>query len=219
MGKLTKRVVDAAEPTSSDYFIWDGDLPAFGVRVPPIMPKDLCTAVSRWPSDQALRPRITQRAHGRCGSRRGNPRSIGNPLWGRDPAERRISERQAQTVRELATRFETDHIAVHLKESTAKEYRRNLRRFIVPALGHLRVKDVTRADVAQFHGAHSDRPYQANRNLEIISKLFNRLKCGSSGRMGRTRVGTSRSTPKRSVSASSARASYAGLEKCSINGD
>jgi hypothetical protein len=35
LGRLTKRVVDAAEPAHTDYFIWDGDLPAFGVRVLP----------------------------------------------------------------------------------------------------------------------------------------------------------------------------------------
>jgi integrase len=92
---------------------------------------------------------------------------------GGDPAERRNIDRQALTVEELAARFDRDHIQVHLKESTAKEYRRNLRHFILPALGRLPVKDVTRANVARLHGDHSLRPYQANRNLEIVSKMFN----------------------------------------------
>ena len=76
-------------------------------------------------------------------------------------------------VQELAARFDTEHIAVHLKESTAQEYRRNLRRFILPALGRHRVMEVTRADVAKFHHDLRHIPYQANRNLEIISKMFN----------------------------------------------
>ena len=59
-----------------------------------------------------------------------------------------------------------------MKESTGKEYRRNLKRFILPALGRFRVNEVTRADVAKFHHDLRHIPYQANRCLEIISKMF-----------------------------------------------
>ena len=76
-------------------------------------------------------------------------------------------------MQELAARFDAEHIAVHLKESTAREYRRNLRRFILPVLGRHKVLEVTRADVARFHHDLRHIPYQANRNLEIISKMFN----------------------------------------------
>lgn len=76
-------------------------------------------------------------------------------------------------MKELAKRFEDEHIAVHLKASTAKEYRRNLNLFILPAIGHLRIVDVTRADISKYHHDWRHRPYQANRNLEIISKMFN----------------------------------------------
>jgi integrase len=48
-----------------------------------------------------------------------------------------------------------------------------LGRFILPVLGRHRVTDVTRADVAKFHHDLRHVPYQANRNLEIISKMFN----------------------------------------------
>jgi hypothetical protein len=33
MAKLTKRVVDAAKKRSSDYFIWEDELPGFALRV------------------------------------------------------------------------------------------------------------------------------------------------------------------------------------------
>ena len=32
MAKLTKRTVDAAKPQERDYFVWDNELPGFGLR-------------------------------------------------------------------------------------------------------------------------------------------------------------------------------------------
>jgi integrase len=92
---------------------------------------------------------------------------------GIDPADERDAARQAMTVNELAERFDKEHISVRLKANTAKEYRRNLRRFILPALGRLTVTDITRADVAKFHHDLRHIPYQANRCLEVVSKMFN----------------------------------------------
>ncbi len=46
-------------------------------------------------------------------------------------------------------------------------------RFILPALGRLSVTEITRADVAKFHHDLRHIPYQANRCLEVVSKMFN----------------------------------------------
>jgi integrase len=92
---------------------------------------------------------------------------------GGDPAAKRDADRRAITVKELADRFDNEHIALRLKESTAKGYRRMLERVIVPALGRHRVTEVTRADVAKIHHDLRHIPYDANRSLEIISKMFN----------------------------------------------
>src|SRR5262245_26670092 len=92
---------------------------------------------------------------------------------GDDPAAKRDAERQAITVTELAQRFEKEHIDIRLKPSTAKGYRRMLERFVLPTLGHYRVNQVTRPDIAKFHHDLRHTPYDANRCLEMVSKMFN----------------------------------------------
>ncbi len=92
---------------------------------------------------------------------------------GDDPAAKRDADREALTLAELAERFDREHIAVRLKESTAKGYRWLIEGVILPALGRHRVTEVTRADIAQLHHDMRHVPYQANRCLEIISKMFN----------------------------------------------
>src|SRR4051794_26793394 len=50
---------------------------------------------------------------------------------GEDPAAKRDADRRAITVKELAERFDKEHIAIRLKASTAKGYRRMLERVII----------------------------------------------------------------------------------------
>lgn len=172
MPKLTKRTVDAAECRKTEYFVWDDELSGFGLRVLPSGRKRYVVQyragrrsrrMSLGPSnvltcEQARTRAITIVAAVRNGD---------------DPAAKRDADRQALTIVELADRFDKEHIALRLKESTAKGYRRMLDRVIIPALGRHRVTEVTRADIAKLHHDMRHIPYDANRCLEIVSKMFN----------------------------------------------
>ena len=72
----------------------------------------------------------------------------------------------------LADRFDKEHVSLRIKESTVKGYRRLLQLTILPALGRHRVTEVTRADIAKPHHDLRHIPYEANRCLEVISKMF-----------------------------------------------
>lgn len=172
MAKLTKRQIEALEPTEKDYFVWDTELSGLGIRVFPTGRKQFVL--------QYRYGKISRRMSlGRFGAitpdqARGLAlEALVKIRQDVDPQREKQERREAVTVRELAQRFDEEHIAVRLKASTAKEYRRNLDLFILPAIGHLRVIDVTRADIAKYHHDWRHRPYQANRNIEIISKMFN----------------------------------------------
>jgi integrase len=169
---LSKRVVESAEVRPREYMLWDGDIPGFGVRV---LPSGRRSYLVQYRVGTRSR-RLGLGTHGVLTTEQARGlaiQALAAVRAGGDPAEARKERREAVTVRELSERFDREHIAVRVKASTAKEYRRNLARFILPALGRLRVTEVTRADVAKFHHDLRHIPYQANRNLEIVSKMFN----------------------------------------------
>ena len=171
MPKLTKRIVDAADVRASEYFIWDDDIPGLGLR---ILPSGRKGYVVQYRAGRRSR-RMSLGASTVLTCEQARTRAItiiAAAKNGQDPAAERDAGRKAITVKELSERFDREHISLRVKPSTAKEYRRNLERFILPALGRLTVTDITRADVAKFHHDLRHIPYQANRCLEVISKMF-----------------------------------------------
>jgi hypothetical protein len=171
MPKLTKRIVDAIEPQATEFFLWDEGIPGFGLRVMPSGRKSF--VVQFRAGRRARRMSLGPSTVLTCDQARTRAITIIAAVKnGEDPAADRAAKRNAATVNDLAERFDKEHIAVRLKASTAKEYRSNLRRFILPALGRLAVPEITRADVAKFHHDLRHIPYQANRCIEVVSKMF-----------------------------------------------
>lgn len=172
MAKLTKRRIEVLQPADKDYFVWDSELSGLGIRVFPTGRKQF---VLQYRFGKASR-RMSLGRFGAITPDQARGLALEALVKIRsdvDPQHEKRLRREAVTVHELAQRFDEEHISVRLKASTAKEYRRNLKLFILPAIGHLRVIDVTRANIAKYHHDWRHRPYQANRNIEIISKMFN----------------------------------------------
>lgn len=170
--RITKRTVDAMQPGPGTWFLRDADLPGFGVRITPAGVK---TYIFEWKRGARSRRQSIGR-HGAPwtpdAARREALRLRAEVAAGRDPAEARVAERKAPTVAELAERFVAEHAEPKCRVTTATEYRRILRLWIIPHLGRLRVADVTRTDIARLHHAMRDRPYQANQARAVLSRMF-----------------------------------------------
>jgi integrase len=177
MGKLTKRSIEALAPREIDYIAWDNDVPGFGVRV---MPSGRKSFVLQYRAGRRSRRMVLgyvnviapERARGMA------IQHLAALRQGVDPLTERDGGRDAVTVKDLAARFDAEHIAVHLKASTQKEYRRSLKKLILPAFGKRPIAEVSREEVARFHHKYRHVPYQANRCLEILSKMFNLAELG-----------------------------------------
>lgn len=172
MAGLTKRVVDGADIRKKDYFLWDDKFPGFGVRV---MPSGRKTYLVQYRKAGRTR-RVSIGVHGKITveqARAEAKRLFGVVAAGRNPAEEIGDHHRAPSVVALCDRFLSDYVPEHCKASTQREYRRSVELFIVPSIGAYKLTDIERAHIAKLHHDLRDRPYQANRTLGVLSKMFN----------------------------------------------
>jgi integrase len=120
--------------------------------------------------------RITIGPHGPITAEKARIRAhelISEAKAGRDPAKELDQARAAPTVKGLGERFLKEHVALRCKPSTQAEYKRSVELFIDPKIGTRKVTDIERKDIAELHHGLSHIPYQANRTLGVLSKMFN----------------------------------------------
>ena len=175
MTKLTKRIVESTEPGPKSAFVWDDHLPGFGVKVLPSGARRYVVKYRVGGGRSGRQRWYTLGTHGAvtCEQARETARQVlAAVARGDDPQANRLQTREAPTVADLWRRYQQDHLP-RKKPRSASEDEHKARAYILPALGRHRVRDVTRADVKTLHRRLSDRPYQANRVLALLSKLFN----------------------------------------------
>ena len=154
MAKLTKRLVDAAEPREKDYVVWDDELPGFGLRV---FTSGKRSYVLQYRALGRSR-RYTIGLHGVWtaeGARQEAKVQLGRVAQGDNPAEERQLDHKAITVKELCTLYLNDLNAGLIlgkggrpkKPTTIVTDTGRIERHIIPLLGTRRVKDLTKADI------------------------------------------------------------------------
>ena len=169
---ITKRSVDAIKGGGADTVYWDGELTGFGLRVrrsgrkSHVVQTRVAGGKLRW---------FTIGPHGPLNPDLARTRALeilASAKKGVDPrgaAARRDAE---PSMADLGRRFLEEYVPVHCKPSPQQEYRRSVSLFVDPAIGELRVPEVQRKDIAALHHGLRDKPYQANRTLGVLSKMF-----------------------------------------------
>ena len=147
--KLTKRTIEAIPVSDRDVKVWDTEIPGFAVKVTP-----------KGTRVYVLKYRVAGRQRWYTIGRHGAPwtpeearreaiRLLGEVAAKRDPAEAKNKAKAERTLAELCALYLAEGCATK-KASTLATDRGRIERHIKPLLGRLRVKDVTRADVARF---------------------------------------------------------------------
>ena len=172
MAKITKHMIDQLTPRAKDYFVWDGELRGFGVRV-------LHTGKASYVVQYRAGGRTRRNAFSAVGTMTPDEaRKHARELLvavdkGGDPVADIQAQRRTPNLATFCDQFLSDHVAHRCKPHTEREYRRSIKLHIKPYLGAFKVADVKRQDIAKLHHALSRTPYQANRALAVLSKLFN----------------------------------------------
>lgn len=171
---LTKTTVDRLKPEASDYVVWDSGMSGFGVRIKPtgvksalIQYRNRRTGASRRKTIGQLGPLLSlHQARDRARL------LLAEVISGEDPAQRDKAYRAAPTVKDLADDYLTRHAIPKKRPRSIANDRAMLARIILPGLGQKKVEAVDRRDIEKLHNALRPTPYQANRVLSLLSKMF-----------------------------------------------
>ena len=171
--RLTKRVIDALsyQGTGNERFaVWDDDPPGFGVRVYPGGRKAFVLSYRA----EGRKRLLTIGTYGvlTLDQARAQARSelAKVETEGADPLAVRERERQGETVRDLCAAYMERH--GNAKKSGSEDQRR-IDAYILPKWAGHKARAITRPDVAALHGTIGKRaPYEANRVLALLSKMF-----------------------------------------------
>ena len=152
-GKLTKAAIDRAKPKADDYFLWDGELKGFGIKIARGGRKSYVCKYRAGSGRAAPTRRMTIGAHGSpwtVDQARAEVRKLlGRAANGEDPAKEKQEVKKQITVAALCDLYLEQGIGMK-KASTIATDRGRIERHIKPLLGKKRVPDVNRADIKRF---------------------------------------------------------------------
>ena len=174
-----RRIRDARHDPDAIRFIWDAGLPGFGLRISKTgvrafvlwtrtgTKKRLLT-LGRWP-DLTLE-----------GARKAATVELDAIASGKDDLlTRRAARRDAMTVAQGCAWFLDTYVPRRIglgkmAARTSAEYCRQIKGYVLPALGHMKIASVTREQIeGMLDGIGWDKPAQYSRVRSLIRSMFN----------------------------------------------
>jgi integrase len=173
--QITKRLIDGLKPRVGEYFVWDGSLSGYGVRVQSTGAMSYVVKYRAGSGRAAPTRRLTLAKVGTITpdeARTLAKKTLGSVAHGADPAAQKAADKRASTIAEVAEQFLIEHVEAKRSASSAGSYRDLLERLVFPEIGKRKADKITSAEIQRLHSKNAHTPYQPNRMLRVISSLF-----------------------------------------------
>jgi integrase len=173
MPKFTKRFVEGISPDPEKTLkFWDAELKGFGLI---ILPSGRRTYCIEYRNADRVKKRLKLGVHGTITTEEARElakKRLGQVAHGEDPAEDKKQVSNLATLEELANNYLERH-GYKKRPKSLREDQKLLQNIILPALGRLKVIYITRQEIESLHKHYQSTPYQANRTIALLSKMFN----------------------------------------------
>lgn len=171
--KLTKTVVDSATPEKADYELRDTVTPGFICKVTPTGRKVFMLQYRTNGGDRR-KPAVGLFGELTVDQARGIAQDwLADVRRGKDPSAEKLAVRRALSMKELCDKFIEDYSIPKNRPSTVLGNRGLIRRNVLPEFGSMKVRDVTRADVAGLIARMKHTPTSTGHVLSLLRKMFN----------------------------------------------
>ena len=156
--RLNIENVENEKPTDKERFVWDDKLSGFGLRV---MPTGVKSFIIQYRNMSSISRRLTIGKYGVLTpdeARKLAKEKLADAIKGFDPAQAKLEQRRATTVKELCEQYiAASEKGLILgkngrprKTSSLYEDKSRIKRHIIPLLGNMKVRDLTSPDVYRF---------------------------------------------------------------------
>ena len=174
--KLTNALVKRTEPKDKSFTVWDMQLSGFGLRVLPSGSKSFIVRYRANGGGRGAPERLMTLGKattlGADIARKMASEALASVRLGGDPAADKTNRRRDPTINDILDRYISEHVEIRNKAKTAEDAKRHVEQDVRPALGKTRLKDLTRAQIKEWHLSFRDRPYAGNRSLAYLRKAL-----------------------------------------------
>ena len=173
--RFTKKGIEGIEPTDKRQVFFDALTTGLALRVSPAGRKTFYFTYRQGKGRMAEKKWIMLGVFPSMGveqARDAVRQKSALVAGGIDPVQEMRNEKAAPSTAALLHLFLEEHVGAKLKPATQKHYRALVENIISPAVGKMKIEDVTHRHIARLHHSLRDTPYQANRAASVLHKFF-----------------------------------------------